>query len=107
MLPEASLYSGDSSERLTFPAESGGIYICCREGRGGETSFCPRALLCLGLTSKPLKLPLVSISTILQKFEQLMKLGAGEEKNQVFCSATNLLCGLGHVAWLFCASLTS
>lgn len=109
VLPEASLYSKDSSEGLTFLVESVGIYICWREGRGGETHFCPRALLCLGPTFKPLKLLLVSISTILQKFEQLMELGGGGlwEKNEVFL----FLCHRFPVRpwschWTFCASLT-
>lgn len=102
VLPEASFYSRDSSEGLTSSTESVGIYSCWREGRG-ETHFCPRVLLCLGLTFKPLKLLLVSISTVLQKFEQLMELGVWGRRIRFFffCSATNFLCGLGHVTCPF------
>lgn len=76
VLPEASLYSRDSSEGGTSSAEGVGIHTCCRQGRG-ETHSCPRDWLCLGLTFKPLKLLLVSLSSALHKFEQLMELGGG------------------------------
>lgn len=97
VLPEASLYSRDSGEGVTSSAEGVGIHICCRGGRG-QTHLSPRVLLCLGLTFKPLKLLLVSLSSVL-KFEQLMELGGWGGRIRFSCSATNFLPGLDHAIW--------
>lgn len=87
VLPETSLYSRDSSEGVTSSAEGVEIHTCCREWRG-ETHFCPRVLLCLGLTFKPLKLLLVFLSSALHKLEQLMELRGGEGEESGFLALT-------------------